>query len=215
VTAFPARRIAGVAGVALLHVAAITALLHGILVTQSARLQATHEHIVWLNLHQQPKPAKPSVKTQQPKTGVFVPRSFYPDYRTITLPPATEGTDLSGIRGSLFNCAPENLASLSQDERGHCAIASTRNPDDTTAVMNQPGRTKNPVRWARALQRKQNPTMLPCMPPSLWTIFCAANGISHHGFDLDMQPNYGDKADPVGVPNGGDPPDALPKQEQN
>jgi hypothetical protein len=213
VTAFPARKIAGVAGVVLLHVAAITALLHAIWVP-APRPQSAHEHIVWLILHEQPKPAKASVKAQQPRAGIPVPRTFYPDYRSITLPPATGETDLSGIHGSLFNCAPENLVNLSPDERAQCAIASTRREDDTTAVMNQPSRTKNPVRWARAVQRKQNPTLLPCMPPGLWTIICAANAISHRGFDLDMQPSYGDKPEHVGVPNGGDPPDALPKQEQ-
>ena len=63
--------------------------------------------------------------------------------------------------------------------------------------------------------RKQNPTLLPCMPPlSLAAILCASSGISNGGFDLDAMPNYGDKPEPVGVPNGGDPPIAVPKQEQ-
>lgn len=207
---FPARRIAGVAGVVLLHVAVIGALVNAIYVSPPPQRAPAHDHIVWLILHPKVEPQKAKEKSAKPKAGLPAPQVSYPDYRTINLPPLTGETNLNGLHGLLFDCAPENLASLTPEERAQCTIASTRPPDDTKALMNQASKSKNPVRWARALQRKQNPTMLPCFPPSLASIFCAVRGIQDGGFDMDMEPNYGDKPQEVHVPNNGDEPHGHP-----
>ena len=205
----PARGILGVAGVALLHIAIIAGLIRAIHFEAPHANAPAHEHLVWLILH--PKPASSETRSSNPKNGTPPATVVYPDYRSIHLPPLTGETNPNGLGGSLFDCAPENLANLTPEQRAHCTVASIDRRDETSSLMEHPSKSKNAVRWARALQRKQNPTLLPCFPPSLQSIFCAANAISHGGFDLDAEPNYGDKPEDIHVPNAGDPPDAPPK----
>jgi hypothetical protein len=122
------------------------------------------------------------------------PFNPYPDYRTITIAPMTGQTDLGALHGFLFDCAPENLINLTAEQRAGCVTANAGpKPDDSVDYADHTNRSKNAVRWARGLMRKQQPLLLPCMPPGLATLICLGKGISGGGFDLDMQPSYGDK----------------------
>ena len=136
----------------------------------------------------------------------------YPDYSKINLPPTQGETDLGAMHGFLFDCAPENLNNLSPEQRAQCATASAgQRPDDFVDYADHTDRSKNAVRWARGLMRKQQPLLLPCMPPlSLAALICLGKGAADGGFDLDAQPNYGDKPQVLHVPNNGDEPNGPP-----
>ena len=210
------RKLAGVAGVVLLHAIIVGALWRATLFPSPPTALTSRERIVWLIFRPALLPVKPAKKPTKPRTSVAVPQFTYPDYRTINLPPLTSETPTNGIHGFLFDCAPENLANLTPELRARCAVASTNRSDDTGAVTNHASRSKNAVRWARALARKQQPPLLPCASPEgfgvgLGTVICLGQGIADGGFDLDAQPGYGDKPVEEHVSNGGDAPDGPPK----
>lgn len=147
----------------------------------------------------------------KPQDSTIAPARNYPDYRSITLPPLTGQTDLNGFHALLFGCAPQNLINLTPEERAQCKTEMAREkPDDFTADHAGPSHAKDPEHWARALMRRQQPTLLPCFPPGIQTPGCLATGLTS-GFDLDNQPGYGDMGPPIHVPNNGDPPDGPPK----
>ena len=70
--------------------------------------------------------------------------------------------------------------------------------------MNHPSRAREAPRWARGKARKNAPTLLPCMPPSLASLFCLGEAATN-GLDLDAQPGYSDTQAPQHLPNNGDP----------
>ena len=206
--AFPTRKFAGAAGVILLHVGVIAALLNA-LYTPAPPAVPAGEHIVWFTLAPKPVLAKKNLVPPRPQARILsIP---YPDYRKIDIPPTTGQTDLGALHGFLFDCAPENLINLTAEQRAGCVTANAGpKPDDSVDYADHTNRSKNAVRWARGQMRKQQPLRLPCMPPGLATLICLGNGISDGGFDLDMQPSYGDKPRDVHVPNNGDPPNEPP-----
>ncbi|MGD0141671.1 MAG: hypothetical protein ABSC92_00770 [Rhizomicrobium sp.] len=206
---FPAHRFAAATGVVLLHVGIIAALLSALhklppIVTSS------REHIVWFALA--PKPVKRTATPVTPRARAVLSPLRYPDYRTVNLPPITGGTDLGALHGFLFECAPQNLINLTPEQRAECVTANAGHaPDDSVDYADHTDRSKNAVRWARGLMRKQQPALLPCMPPlnPIVSLICLGKGITG-GFDLDMQPGYGDTPQEVHVPNNGDPPTPGP-----
>ena len=202
---FPARRFAGVAGAILLHIGVIAALLNAFY-RPAPSIGSSAEHIVWFRLA--PKPAEKVVIPPKQRARVISTPFHYPDYSKINLPPMPGETDLGALHGFLFDCAPENLNNLTPEQRAQCATASTgHKPDDSVDYADHTDRSKNAVRWARGLMRKQQPLLLPCMPPlnPIITVICLTKGASQ-GFDLDMQPRYSDKPEDIHVPNNGDPP---------
>jgi hypothetical protein len=211
VSVFPARKFAGAAGVILLHAGVIAALLiafhHPLPPTESSR-----EHIVWFRLAPKPLPVEKASVPPKQRARVISTPFHYPDYSKINLPPTKGETDLGALHGFLFDCALENLSNLTAEQRAQCATASAgRKPDDSVDYADHTDRSKNAVRWARGLMRKQQPTLLPCMPPlnPIVTVICLTKGASQ-GFDLDSQPSYGDKQEDLHVPNNGDPPGPPP-----
>lgn len=207
---FSARKLAGVAGVVLLHVGIIAALLHALHISWPTSAPS-HEHIVWFTLSPKPLPVDRAKTPAKLRARVTSTPFRYPDYSRINLPPSPGETDLGALHGFLFDCAPQNLINLTPEQRAHCVTANAgEKPDDSVDYADHTDRSKNAVRWARGLMRRQQPTLLPCMPPGLATLICLGKGISGGGFDLDMQPSYGDKPQDVHVPNNGDPPNGPP-----
>lgn len=206
--AYPTRKVAGAAGVILLHVGVIAALLNALYRPVPSAVPA-RERIVWFAFAPKSAPAKKTPVPARPQARIL--STPYPDYRTITIAPMTGQTDLGALHGFLFDCAPENLINLTAEQRAGCVTANAGpKPDDSVDYADHTNRSKNAVRWARGQMRKQQPLRLPCMPPGLATLICLGNGISDGGFDLDMQPSYGDKPRDVHVPNNGDPPNEPP-----
>ncbi len=211
VRAIPARKFVGAAGVVLLHVGVIAALLNA-LYRPAPPIESSPEHIVWFRLAPKPLPVEKAIVPPKQRPRVLSTPFHYPDYSKINLPPTTGETDLGALHGFLFDCAPENLNNLTAEQRAQCATASAgRKPDDSVDYADHTDRSKNAIRWARGLMRKQQPLLLPCMPPlnPIATVICLTKGASQ-GFDLDSQPSYGDKQEDLHVPNNGDPPGPPP-----
>jgi hypothetical protein len=125
---------------------------------------------------------------------------------TITpLAPNSTGS-LKGMYFYLYECTPENFANLTETEKARCAQASLSPvPNDTRSLLNQPSRAKDALRWQRALARKKNPTLLPCMSAGgfnpLGTALCLGKAAAKGSFgDLDEQPGYGDPDSAVHAP---------------
>jgi hypothetical protein len=126
--------------------------------------------------------------------------------------PPTNGASLHGLYFFLYECTPENFANLTKEERARCASASlSPNPDETNTLRNLPSRSHDAPAWNRALARKNNPSLLPCMSPQgfnpLGTAMCLGKAATKGGFgNLDEAPGYGDAPSVVRDPSTGVPP---------
>ena len=124
----------------------------------------------------------------------------------------TNGASLHGLYFFLYECTPENFANLTEEERARCASASlSPNPDETNTLRNLPSRSHDAAAWNRALVRKNNPPLLPCMSPQgfnpLGTAMCLGKAAAKGGFgNLDEAPGYGDAPSVVRDPSTGVPP---------
>jgi hypothetical protein len=123
-------------------------------------------------------------------------------------PPQTPAPpDLAGIGRVIFGCKPEDLATLTPEERARCTSAGLGTPPDeaSLAAIAELAAEEN-VRFEYALLRKQQPLLLPCaggIGISLYTVLCLADGLIN-GFDLDSgkYPVYApwpDENGPAGV----------------
>jgi hypothetical protein len=126
--------------------------------------------------------------------------------------PPSNGASLRGLYFFLYECTPENFANLTEEERARCASASlSPNPDETNTLRNLPSRSLDAPAWNRALARKKNPSLLPCVSPQgfspLGTAMCLGKAATTGGFgDLDEAPGYGDAPSVVRDPATGVPP---------
>lgn len=153
----------------------------------------------------QRRPYVPAARAAVPAPAPFVVQPF-------SAPSPRAPGDLSDLHGQLFRCAPESLAELAPDERADCDHAAGtmahRDPNAIPWPNNQYAPTKNTWRWARNVQRKNAPPLLPCASPQgispIATALCLANA-AVNGFDTEHKPEYFDRPEQVGVPNGGDP----------
>jgi len=124
----------------------------------------------------------------------------------------TNGASLHGLYFFLYECTPENFAKLTEEERARCASASlSPNPDETNTLRNLPSRSHDAPAWNRALVRKNNPSLLPCMSPQgfnpLGTAMCLGKAATKGGFgNFDDAPGYGDAPSVVRDPSTGVPP---------
>jgi hypothetical protein len=156
--------------------------------------------------HDNRLPQKRRVQAAVPTIAPFVVQPF-------TAPAARTANDLTDLHGQLFRCAPESLDKLTPEERDDCARAAggiaRHDPDAIPWPNNKYAPTENTWRWARNVQRKNAPPLLPCASPNgispIGTALCLANA-AVNGFDAEHKPEYFDHPDKVGVPNGGDPP---------
>jgi hypothetical protein len=202
-----AHRLAGAALVVLLHVALLALLLQAGFAPRAA--QQARETILLLMA---PKPVvadKPSAPPPQaPRPLVRVPRiQILPMPRT----PGVDPKALEGFGQALLDCRPENLADLPPEQRDRCDALSLK-PRDRDAVDfadHTNRRSRDAALWARGRDRKNAPLLLPCMGNqglgvSLGTPLCLLKG-AVKGFKPDEQAQYGDRQDPVHIPNNGDP----------
>jgi hypothetical protein len=151
----------------------IQALLLGLLLyafplTAPNRNLARETLLLLPRLVQPPPPAAPS--TIDARGPVRRPPVFAPPI--YTAPPSTAAPpgvaapqpDIQTLGRSLFNCAPENFANLSAEDRARCD-----RPGEGMAVAQPPnllgGRShvKDEAHWQEELAREQSPTVLPCM----------------------------------------------------
>lgn len=159
---------------------------------------AMPEQIFYLPITRRPKPppAKPATP-EHVRAPAFVlppemPRLVQPD----------KNTALRALHRLFFNCAPGQI--LNDDDRRRCqTVTDVPQENPTGQLMNRPSRAKQAPRWARARARKTAPTLLPCMPPSLASLFCLGEAATN-GLDLDSQPGYFDAQAPQHLPNNGD-----------
>jgi hypothetical protein len=206
----PWRKILGATAVIVLHIAIIAVLLRATIIHRIFR-PAPSETILLLP----PPPPKPKVKHIEPSARLIAPPLKLPDYRGLTIPltkdeNASAGADL-GFQ--LFDCRIENLSKLTDEQRARCAKSSTApKPDDSVDFADHTNRARDPTRWAREKERKNQPGLLPCASSqsifatlSTGTILCLAHG-AISGFDLDARPLYNERPEETHIPNGGEPP---------
>lgn len=199
------RRLSSALLVVFIHVVIIAVLLHAV-TRRGERITPAREIV--LRFLRPPPPAIVKPVAPPPPIRSIVPLA--PSPHAITPPPAANPGSLQGLHMLLFNCAPENLGNLSPEERQQCEMASIPPaPAQTDIPRNLPSRAKDAPQWERALARKNNPTLLPCMPPlSLAAVLCMGNGLANGFGKLDNQPHYGDAPGVAArVPNNGDPSD--------
>jgi hypothetical protein len=206
------RRVASALLVVLFHGLVLLALLRAII--QPAEKPAPAREVILRFIHpsipvvKKPEPSSPSVRL----IGIPPPASPVPGATGV--PPASNSTgSTKGLYFYLYECAPENFANLTEAEKAKCAQASLSPvPNETRSLLNLPSRAKDPLHWERALARKKNPTLLPCMSSGginpLATAFCLGKAAAKGGFgDLDEQPGYDD---PDAAVHGPEPKTGVP-----
>lgn len=208
------RELASAAGVALLHVIVIAFLIQATYVNMPTHPLSRAIEIWFIfppKPQTEPKPEHPKANEKSQKQTTTEPVTI-PDYSHIDLAPLYEGKSQKGLNLSLFGCEPDHIALLSPQDRAKCpsvAAASRDRDKDAVDYTDHTDRSKYRALWARGRDRKNQPALLPCASPQgigvgLGTLLCLAKGLSG-GFDLDNQPGYADKFEPVHVPNNGDP----------
>jgi hypothetical protein len=203
----PWRKVAGAAIVAVLHVAIALLFLRAMLAPKHTAVPV-RETVLYL----QPLP-KPKAEKIVPPSRKPMPKISIPFHNVITLPQSQDENAkvLQGLGRELFDCRPENLSTLSAEQRAQCANRSLK-PDDSVDYADHTDRAMDAARWAREKQRKNGPALLPCASTqsifatlSTGTLLCLAHG-AVSGFDLDNGPLYGDRPEESHLPNNGDPP---------
>ncbi len=209
-----ARELASAAGVALLHVIVIAALVKATYVIIPNHPVA-REIEVWFIFPPKPQPKarrQPQKENAKASSRITPETPVIPDYAHITLPPSWGEKNANGLNQSLFGCEPDHIALLSAEDRAKCpsvAAASRDRDKDAVDYHDHTDRSKDREHWARGRDRKNMPLLLPCASPygigvSLGTLLCLAKGATE-GFDPDNQPGYMDKPVIIHVPNNGDP----------
>lgn len=103
-----------------------------------------------------------------PKTDI-IDTLRVPPLPEIPLSPAVgtataTGPRLQGLTVALFRCGPENVASLSEEERVFCpAYATHATVREFLDLLGERSHVKDNERWANALAHKQSPLVLPCL----------------------------------------------------
>lgn len=185
-------KLAAAAAVALLHAAFIAALLYAM--TESEERRASREHEITLVLVPR-EAARPPLR---PRRRTRRPAAIAPDYNYRFTPPVAPA-DLAGLNLALTACAPENWSKLSPEQTEACRridIALAADP----GAFGVHSDVKDAKRWARELQIKQSPPMLPCASPNvsafgilnLGTVLCLAD-IVVNGYDPDKMEHYAAK----------------------
>jgi hypothetical protein len=204
------RRVASALLVVLFHGLILLALLRAA-IHQAEKSPPAREVVLHFVQPSAPTAKKPEVPP--PPVRLIAPITpFSPAPGEATTPPAPNITgSLRDLYFYLYECTPENFANLTEAEKTKCAQASlTPVPDDSRSVRNLPSRAKDAQRWERALARKKNPALLPCMSPGginlLGTALCLGKSAVKGSFgDLDDAPGYGDAPSVVRDPSTGVP----------
>jgi len=151
-----AQRATGLVLVALLHLLLLLSLLTG-LVQPVTRARLVRE----LTLVVPPLPrAKPS-----PQAGIATAPAARPSppplYVLPQAPPSSEAApDIQSFGQSLFGCAPERYADMTQDQRAHCSQQFAM--PDPARLADPPSQVKDPARRQAELAAKNRPLRIPC-----------------------------------------------------
>ena len=151
-----AQRATGLVLVALLHLLLLLSLLTG-LVQPVTRARLVRE----LTLVVPPLPrAKPS-----PQAGIATAPARRPAppplYVLPQAPPSSQAApDIQSFGQSLFGCAPERYAEMTEDRRAHCPPQFAM--PDPARLSDPPSQVKDPARRAAELAAKNTPGRIPC-----------------------------------------------------
>jgi hypothetical protein len=161
--------------VALLHVAALIAFLHAVIVEREPQKPDEEESETQITLAPSPPPRQPIRKRRQPAAGGSnaITAPYFNPY-TYNAPPAITGTG-NGIALALSACDPGHYDVASREVRAVCDRIGL-------AMKNDPGRfgftsdVSDPQHWHRELARREAPYLAPCMSPNgldvLYTLSC-------------------------------------------
>jgi hypothetical protein len=151
--------------VLLLHVLLLFALLQFLVKPQGAHLPGTERLLEFVI--SPPKVSQPAPVLDRPRqrqVPIVVPAPAQPEGgrsgAVPSLAPPVPAPDISGLGQALFGCAPENLASLTPEQRSHCPSGFSR-PDDN-AVIEPSSHVKDPARRAAEMRARSAPARVPC-----------------------------------------------------
>jgi hypothetical protein len=163
--------------VALLHIAAVIAFLHAVIVEREPEKTNEEEHETLITLAPAPPPRPSLRKRRLPAAGGSnaVTAPYFNPY-TYKLPPAAGGVGSgNGIALALSACDPGRYDIASREVRAVCDRIGM-------ALRNDPGRfgftsdVSDPQHWHRELARREAPYLAPCMSPGgfdvLHTLSC-------------------------------------------
>lgn len=174
---------------------------------------------IWLNLQadlqaiqRNRRERRRQLQRHQPAPSRSAPSRGIPVF---LLPIEPNQQNLLGLHDQLFNCAPENLASLDDTQRSRCRKlgALPRYDGGSVDYADHSDEVPGAKRWKRELARKKAPLLLPCGNAlgfnPIYTGTCILETVVT-GFafkkQYENQPGYFDKPKKVHVDNNGDPP---------
>jgi len=147
--------------VALLHALLLFAVLHFMVVTPKTAATSAPEHLLEMIINTARKPVPVSAPAVRSRPAPSLPRpgvehsGAMPSYA-----PPVQAPDVTGLGQALFGCAPENLTSLTPDQRAHCTNGFTR-PDDN-ALVEPKSHVQDPARREAEMRTKNTPGRVPC-----------------------------------------------------
>jgi hypothetical protein len=150
------RRATGLVLVALLHLLLLLSLLTG-LVQPVTRARLVRELTFVLPPLPKAEPAPEAGIATAPARRPAPP----PLYVLPQAPPSSEAApDIQSFGQSLFGCAPERYADMTQDQRAHCPQQFAM--PDPARLSDPPSQVKDPARRQAELAAKNRPLRIPC-----------------------------------------------------
>jgi hypothetical protein len=159
------RRIVSATLVLLLHLLLLMALLHSVI--RPNRPAAMRE--IFFSFAPRSAPAIPLPPPPLPAMAM-PPRGGALSGAMPSLAPAAP--DIRGLGQALFGCAPENLTSLTQEQRSHCAAGLTRRDTNTAPASH----VKDAARWEGELKERNTPGRIPCTYIAVTPVMQSAGG---------------------------------------
>jgi hypothetical protein len=147
--------------VLLLHALLLFALLHFLVRPQDARLPGAERILEFVI--SPPKVAAPAPVPTAPRrqrVPVQAPPGGETSGAVPSLAPPAQTPDIRGLGQALLGCAPENLSSLTPEQRANCHNGFSR-PDDR-AVIEPPSHVKDPARRAAEMAARNATLRVPC-----------------------------------------------------
>jgi hypothetical protein len=178
--------------VALLHGAAVYALVHAIIVERAPEKPAPRPYETLITLTRETPPPRPKRKRRLPPGGGSnaAAAPFFDPYTYQSPPALAEAT--RGILTALSACDPAHLDMAAAEVRDICSRIGL-------ALKNDPGHfgvvadIRDPQHWRRELARREAPFLAPCMSPKgldvLHTLSCIYK-VVFGGYDSETRPRY-------------------------
>ncbi len=186
-------RIPALVLVALLHVLAITALLHAVIVERAPHREQSEARETQIALmHEAPALPLAKPRRRRPAAGgsTAITAPVFNPY-TYNIAPAAPGAS-EGIATALAACDPGRYDMASAEVRVAC--------DRIGALLkNDPGHfgftseVTDPQHWSRELARREAPYLAPCMTPNgpnaIYALTCIYK-LLFGGYDSETRPRY-------------------------